>query len=55
MAFGPLQATDKTERGEDLYRESYDMDLLPFQAGSYATDEEETEYLESDLDGIKLE
>jgi len=36
------------------------MDLLPFQAGLYASDEEETEYLESDLDcnptrGVKLE
>jgi len=36
------------------------MDLLPFQAGSYASDEEEAEYLESDLDGnptrrVKLE
>jgi len=27
------------------------MDLLPFQAGSYASNEEETEYLESDFDG----
>jgi len=27
------------------------MDLLPFQAGSYASDEEETKYLENDLDG----
>jgi len=33
------------------YRESYDLDLLAFQAGSYASDEEETTYLESDFDG----
>jgi len=33
------------------YRESYDLDLLQFQAGSYASDEEETTYLESDIDG----
>jgi len=33
------------------HRESYDMDLLPFQAGSYASDEEEVEYLDTDLDG----
>jgi len=36
------------------------MDLLPFQAGSYASDEKETDYLEADLngeliDGVKLE
>jgi len=36
---------------EGRHRESYDMDLLPFQAGSYASDEEETEYLKSDIDG----
>jgi len=45
---------------EERYRVSYDMDLLPFQAGSYASDEEETKYLEADLDGnlisgVKLE
>jgi len=33
------------------YRVSYDMDLLPFQAGFYASDEEKTEYQETDLDG----
>jgi len=33
------------------HRESYDMDLLPFQAGSYPSDEEELEYLDTDLDG----
>jgi len=33
------------------YRESYDLDLLAFQAGSYASDEKETTYLESDFDG----
>jgi len=27
------------------------MDLLPFQAGLYASDEEETDYLEADIDG----
>jgi len=27
------------------------LDLLPFQAGSYASDEEEVEYLDTDLDG----
>jgi len=42
---------------EERYRVSYDMDLLPFQAGS---DEEETDYLETNLDGelisgVKLE
>jgi len=36
------------------------MDLLPFQAGSYASDEEEVDYLDTDLngewiDGVKLE
>jgi len=36
------------------------MDLFPFQAGSYASDEEETEYLDTNLegeliDGVKLE
>jgi len=31
--------------------ESYDLDLLAFQAGSYASDEEETTYLEADVDG----
>jgi len=36
------------------------MDLLPVQAGSYASDEEETDYLETNLDGelidgVKLE
>jgi len=36
---------------EGCHRESYDMDLMPFQAGSYASDEEETEYLESEIDG----
>jgi len=33
------------------YQESYDLDLLAFQAGSYASDEEETRYLEADVDG----
>jgi len=33
------------------YRESYDLDLLAFQAGSYASDEEETTYLKSDING----
>jgi len=33
------------------YRESYDLDLLAFQAGSYASYEEETTYLEPDIDG----
>jgi len=33
------------------YRESYDLDLLPFQAGYYASDEDETDYLEADIDG----
>jgi len=33
------------------HRESYDLDLLAFQAGSYASDEEETDYLEADIDG----
>jgi len=32
-------------------RESYDLDLLAFQAGSYASDEEETTCLELDIDG----
>jgi len=36
---------------EGRYRESYDLDLLAFQAGLYASDEEETTYLESDVDG----
>jgi len=36
---------------EGRYRESYDLDLLAFQAGSYASDEEETTYLNSDVDG----
>jgi len=36
---------------EEHYRVSCDMDLLPFQAKSYASDEEETEYLVTDLDG----
>jgi len=36
---------------EGRYRESYDLDLLPFQAGSYASDKEETDYLEADIDG----
>jgi len=45
---------------EERYRVSYDMDILPFQAGSYASDEKETEYLDTDLDrelidGVKLE
>jgi len=45
---------------EECYRVSYDMDLLPIQAGSYASDEEETEYLDTNLDGglingVKLE
>jgi len=31
------------------HRESYDLDLLPFQAGSYASDEMEVEYLDTDL------
>jgi len=43
---------------EGRHRESYDMDLLPFQAGSYASDEKD--YLKSNLDGnlidrVKLE
>jgi len=33
------------------HRESYDLDLLIFQAGSNASDEEETDYLEADIDG----
>jgi len=33
------------------YREFYDLDLLAFQAGSYASDAEETTYLEPDIDG----
>jgi len=33
------------------YKESYDLDLLPFQAGSYASDKDETDYLEADIDG----
>jgi len=33
------------------HRNSYDLDLLAFQVGSYASDEEETEYLECDIDG----
>jgi len=33
------------------YRESYDLDLLAFQAGSNASDEEESTYLENDIDG----
>jgi len=33
------------------YRESYELDLLPFQAGSYASDEDEIDYLEADIDG----
>jgi len=42
------------------YRESYDLDLLPFQAGSYASDEDEIDYLEADIDshlirGVQLE
>jgi len=36
---------------EGRYRESYYLDLLAFQAGSYASDEEETTYLEADIDG----
>jgi len=36
---------------EGRYRESYDLDLLAFQAGSYASDEEETTYLDADIDG----
>jgi len=45
---------------EGRHRESYDLDLLPFQAGSYASDEGETEYLKSDIDsnlirGVQLE
>jgi len=36
------------------------MDLLPFQAGSYTSDEEETEYLDTNfegelIEGVKLE
>jgi len=31
---------------EERYRVSYDLDLLPFQAGSYASDEEEVDYLD---------
>jgi len=27
------------------------MNLLPFEAGSYSSDEEEVEYLDTDLDG----
>jgi len=42
------------------YRVSYDMDLLPFQAGADASDDEETDYLDINLDGklidgVKLE
>jgi len=33
------------------HRETYDLDLLAFQAGSNASDEEETDYLEADIDG----
>jgi len=33
------------------HREFYDLDLLAFQAGSYASDKEKTEYLETDIDG----
>jgi len=40
----------KIKLNDERYRESCDMDLLPFQAGSYASDEEELDYLESDLD-----
>jgi len=45
---------------DERYRESYDMDLLPFQVGSYASDEVEVDYLNTDLDGelidgVKLE
>jgi len=36
---------------EGRHRESYDTDLLPFQAASYASDEEEAGYLESNLNG----
>jgi len=36
---------------EGRHQESYDMDLLVFQAGSYASDEEETSYLEADING----
>jgi len=35
---------------EGHFRESYDLDLLAFQAGSYASDEEETTYLNADID-----
>jgi len=34
-----------------LHRDSYDLNLLAFQAGSYASDEGETDYLEADIDG----
>jgi len=40
---------------EERYCVSYDIDLLPFQAGSYASDEEETDYLETNLDGELIE
>jgi len=33
------------------HRESYDSDLLLFQAGSYTSDDEEVEYLDTELDG----
>jgi len=36
---------------EGRYREWYDLDLLAFQAGSYASDEEETTHLDADIDG----
>jgi len=33
------------------FKESYDLDLLPFQAGSYASDGDETDYLEAYIFG----
>jgi len=35
---------------EGRHQESYDLDRLPFQAGSYASYEEETDYFEADID-----
>jgi len=45
---------------EERYRVSYDMDLLPFQAGADESSEEEEDYLDVNLDGelidgVKLE
>jgi len=36
---------------KERYRVSYDMDLLPFQAGADTSDEEEADYLDVNLDG----